>query len=55
MHVMIAPACVEQVGGRSAKACATLSELGVPKTRLYNMDGGIIGWAKDVDPTLAVY
>lgn len=44
-----------QVGGRSAKACATLSEHGIPKDRLYNLEGGIIRWAKELDASLAVY
>eukprot|EP00903_Cladosiphon_okamuranus_P012472 g11680.t1 len=44
-----------KVGGRSAKACATLSEHGVTSSRLFNMEGGIIRWAKEVDNSLAVY
>lgn len=44
-----------QVGGRSAKACATLSEHGVARSRLFNMEGGIIRWAEEVDSSLAVY
>ena len=44
-----------QVGGRSVKACATLSEHGVPASRLFNMEGGIIRWAQEVDGSLAVY
>ncbi|CAN0467646.1 unnamed protein product, partial [Hapterophycus canaliculatus] len=41
--------------GRSAKACAALSEHGIPASRLYNLEGGIIRWAKEVDNSLAVY
>ncbi|CBJ31882.1 molybdopterin biosynthesis protein MoeB [Ectocarpus siliculosus] len=44
-----------KVGGRSSKACGTLSEHGVSSSRLFNMDGGIIRWAKEVDSSLAVY
>ncbi len=42
-----------KLGGRSAKACATLAALGF--TRLYNLEGGIVGWAKEIDPKLATY
>ncbi len=42
-----------KMGGRSAKACRTLAEAGI--TRLYNMEGGITGWAKEVDKTLPTY
>ncbi|CAM9633613.1 unnamed protein product [Discosporangium mesarthrocarpum] len=44
-----------KVGGRSAKACAALSKLGVPKGRLFNMEGGIIRWAEEIDSSLPVY
>ncbi|CAN0185871.1 unnamed protein product [Laminaria digitata] len=44
-----------QVGGRSAKACETLIEHGVPGSRLFSMEGGITRWAKEVDSSLAVY
>ena len=40
-------------GGRSARAAATLAALGF--TRLYSLEGGINGWARDVDPTLPTY
>ena len=40
-------------GGRSAKACRALAGAGF--TRLTNLDGGITGWAKDVDPSLPTY
>jgi adenylyltransferase/sulfurtransferase len=42
-----------KMGGRSAKACETLAALGF--TRLYNLEGGITGWARDVDPSLPTY
>lgn len=42
-----------KLGGRSVKACRTLAEAGV--SNLYNLDGGITAWARDVDPTLAIY
>jgi sulfur-carrier protein adenylyltransferase/sulfurtransferase len=42
-----------KVGGRSAKACESLSALGF--NRLFNLEGGIIAWAKDIDRSLAVY
>jgi rhodanese-related sulfurtransferase len=44
-----------KMGGRSAKACATLAELGFASERLFNLDGGIVGWAEQVDPTLPTY
>jgi len=44
-----------KVGGRSAKACVALAELGFEPERLFNLDGGIVGWAKQVDPTLPTY
>ena len=42
-----------KMGGRSAKACAQLAELGF--TRLYNLEGGIVGWAKEIDTSLPTY
>ncbi|CAN0006438.1 unnamed protein product [Choristocarpus tenellus] len=44
-----------KVGGRSAKACVTLSEYGIPKERLFSMEGGIVRWAEEIDHSLAVY
>ena len=38
---------------RSAKACETLAGLGF--TRLFNLEGGILGWANEVDPDLPQY
>jgi adenylyltransferase/sulfurtransferase len=40
-------------GMRSAKAIATLREHGF--TRMRNLTGGILGWIKDVDPSLPSY
>ena len=37
-------------GGRSTYACQWLEALGF--TGLYNLDGGIRGWADQVDPSL---
>ncbi|KAG5191621.1 molybdopterin biosynthesis protein MoeB [Tribonema minus] len=42
-----------KVGGRSSKACETLAALGFE--RLYNLEGGIIAWANEIDRSLAVY
>ena len=42
-----------KMGGRSAKACRTLAEANV--SNLYNLDGGITGWATDVDKSLPTY
>jgi molybdopterin/thiamine biosynthesis adenylyltransferase/rhodanese-related sulfurtransferase/molybdopterin converting factor small subunit len=42
-----------KVGGRSAKAAAALAAAGF--TRLYNLEGGITGWAKEIDPSLPTY
>jgi adenylyltransferase/sulfurtransferase len=42
-----------KAGGRSAKACLALAEAGVDN--LYNLDGGITGWAAEIDPSLATY
>jgi sulfur-carrier protein adenylyltransferase/sulfurtransferase len=42
-----------KMGGRSVKACQKLACAGF--TRLYNLDGGIINWAKEIDTTLPVY
>ncbi len=42
-----------KVGGRSAKACRTLSELGFRD--VVSMAGGIDRWAEDVDPSLPRY
>ena len=40
-------------GKRSAAAIMQLEQLGF--TNLYNLQGGILAWASEVDPTLNVY
>jgi adenylyltransferase/sulfurtransferase len=40
-------------GMRSAKACEMLNAAGY--TNVHNMTGGITRWAKEIDPSLAVY
>ncbi len=42
-----------KMGGRSARACEALAGAGF--TRLWNLEGGITGWATDVDPSLPKY
>ncbi|MEZ4318854.1 MAG: molybdopterin-synthase adenylyltransferase MoeB [Myxococcota bacterium] len=42
-----------KAGTRSARAVATLAGLGL--TRLYDLEGGITAWAREVDPSLPVY
>lgn len=42
-------------GVRGKKACARLIELGVDPKRLFNLEGGIMKWRKDVDPTMPKY
>jgi adenylyltransferase/sulfurtransferase len=40
-------------GTRSVRAAETLAALGF--RRLFHLDDGIVGWARDVDPTLPTY
>src|SRR5476649_2507066 len=40
-------------GKRSAAAIMQLEQLGY--TNLYNLTGGILAWANEIDPTLNVY
>ncbi|WP_183557175.1 rhodanese-like domain-containing protein [Mucilaginibacter sp. SP1R1] len=40
-------------GKRSAAAIMQLEQLGY--TNLYNLQGGILAWAAEIDPTLSVY
>ena len=40
-------------GKRSAAAIMQLEQLGY--TNLYNLQGGILAWANEIDPTLSVY
>lgn len=42
-----------KMGGRSAKACEALSEKGFD--RLFNLEGGITAWAKEIDTDLPTY
>jgi sulfur-carrier protein adenylyltransferase/sulfurtransferase len=44
-----------KAGVRGAKACHRLIELGVDPERLYNLEGGILRWQKDVDPSMPRY
>jgi len=44
-----------KAGVRGKKACNTLVELGVDSDRLYNLDGGIMGWQKQVDTSMPRY
>jgi rhodanese-related sulfurtransferase len=40
-------------GKRSAAAIMQLEQLGY--TNLYNLTGGILAWANEIDPTITVY
>jgi rhodanese-related sulfurtransferase len=40
-------------GARSAAAVAQLEQLGY--TNVYNLKGGILGWAAEYDPEMKVY
>jgi len=43
-------------GVRSRKACAALAEEhGLPRERLFELDGGIVAWAREIDPSMPVY
>jgi len=44
-----------KAGVRGKKACNRLIELGVEPDRLYNLDGGIMRWQTDVDPSMPRY
>ncbi|KAL7549005.1 hypothetical protein ACHAWF_013758, partial [Thalassiosira exigua] len=44
-----------KAGVRGKKACATLVEHGVDPKRLYNLEGGIMGWRREVDPGMPKY
>ena len=44
-----------KAGVRGKKACNRLIELGVDPQRLYNLDGGIMKWRKDVDQSMPKY
>lgn len=44
-----------KMGGRSAAAATALAQAGFDPQQLFNLDGGIVGWAKTVDSSLPVY
>lgn len=44
-----------KMGGRSAQACEDLIGAGFDKARLFNLQGGITSWAKEVDTSLPTY
>lgn len=44
-----------KAGVRGKKACNRLIELGVDPERLYNLDGGIMRWQREVDPSMPRY
>jgi len=44
-----------KAGVRGKKACNRLIELGVDSKRLYNLEGGILRWQKEVDPQMPRY
>jgi sulfur-carrier protein adenylyltransferase/sulfurtransferase len=44
-----------KAGVRGKKACNSLIEQGVEPERLYNLEGGILRWQKDVDPSMPRY
>ena len=44
-----------KMGGRSARAIQSLIDAGLDGSRLYNLDGGITGWAQQIDTSLPTY
>jgi adenylyltransferase/sulfurtransferase len=44
-----------KAGVRGKKACIRLVELGVDSKRLFNLEGGIMRWQKEVDPSMPRY
>ena len=44
-----------KAGVRGKKACNQLIEQGVAPERLYNLEGGIMKWQSEVDPTMPRY
>lgn len=44
-----------KAGVRGKKACNRLIELGIDPKRLYNLEGGIMKWQKEVDPSMPRY
>lgn len=63
-HRQVSPGCVPKngdilvyckAGVRGKKACVRLIEQGVDAERLYNLDGGIMRWQKEVDTAMPRY
>ena len=44
-----------KAGVRGKKACNRLIKLGIDSDRLYNLDGGIMRWQKEIDPSMPRY
>ena len=44
-----------RTGVRSAKAIEMLAQAGFARARMFNLEGGIDAWARDVDPTMPRY
>jgi sulfur-carrier protein adenylyltransferase/sulfurtransferase len=44
-----------KAGVRGKKACTTLVEMGVEPSRLYNLQGGILQWQQEIDPSMPRY
>jgi len=44
-----------KAGVRGKKACQRLIELGIEPERLHNLEGGIMKWQKEIDPTMPRY
>lgn len=42
-------------GIRGKKACQSLIQQGIDSTRLYNLNGGIMKWQKDIDQSMPRY
>lgn len=42
-------------GGRSAQAAQALAELGFDPDKLYNLEGGLLAWAREIDPSMPTY
>ena len=44
-----------KAGVRGKKACQRLIELGIEPNRLYNLEGGIMKWQREIDPSMPRY
>lgn len=44
-----------KAGVRGKKACTTLIKMGVEPSRLYNLQGGILQWQQEIDPSMPRY